>query len=70
MRFGPGGHRVPERCTGVDNIAAMPHEFGDFQYVWTFAGVMTNNMARGRLGFGNWIPAMLYARKGLDEKLC
>lgn len=55
---------------GLDNIAAMPHEFGDFQYVWTFAGVTTNNMARGRLGFGNWIPAMLYARKGLDEKLC
>lgn len=51
---------------GQRNLLAMPEIVGDLVYRWTLAAVLTNNTTRGDLGFGNWIPVLLYAREGVS----
>ena len=51
---------------GVWNIGAMPDDLGPQKYVWTLSAYLTNGMTRGAVGFGNWIPCLLYARPGLS----
>jgi site-specific DNA-methyltransferase (adenine-specific) len=51
---------------GVWNLGAMPELLGPQQYLWTLAAYLTNGMTHGRVGFGNWIPTMLYARPQLS----
>ena len=52
---------------GVWNILDCPKEFGGLVYKWTMAAHLTNGMTRGGLGFGNWIPALIYQRKVYQE---
>ncbi len=44
----------------------MPSRIGDLRYRWTLAAVIANATVRGDLGFGNWIPTLLYARDGVS----
>jgi len=49
---------------GVWNLGAMPTRLGPLDYRWTIATVLVNGMARGAIGFGNWIATMIYAAEG------
>jgi site-specific DNA-methyltransferase (adenine-specific) len=49
---------------GVWNLGAMPTRLGPLDYRWTIATVLVNGMARGAIGFGNWIATMIYAADG------
>ena len=49
---------------GVWNIGRMPEILGPQGYVWTLSAYLSNGMTRGAVGFGNWIPCLLYARPG------
>lgn len=51
---------------GQRNLLAMPDAIGDLRYRWTLAAVIKNATVRGDLGFGNWIPCLLYARDGVS----
>jgi hypothetical protein len=51
---------------GQRNLLAMPEIVGDLVYRWTLAAVIANATVRGDLGFGNWIPVLLYARDGVS----
>lgn len=45
---------------GVWNIVRCPVAVGDLKYRWTLAAHLVNGMTRGVLGFGNWIPCLVY----------
>lgn len=47
---------------GVWNLAAMPESVADMRYRWTLAAHLRNGMTRGALGYGNWIPCVIYTR--------
>lgn len=49
---------------GIWNLAAMPTRLGPLDYRWTIATVLVNGMARGAIGFGNWIATMVYSAEG------
>lgn len=51
---------------GQMNILRIPDPIGDLSYRWTLAAVIANATVRGALGFGNWIPILLYARDGVS----
>lgn len=51
---------------GNRNLASLPNAIGDLLYRWTLSAVITNATVRGDLGFGNWIPVLLYARHGVS----
>lgn len=57
------GHAVPVVgvMPGVSNLLAMPVACGPLPYRWTLSVRITNGMARGAFGFGNWIPCVIYA---------
>lgn len=46
---------------GVWNMTKCPEEIGGLKYQWTLAAHLVNGMTRGAVGFGNWIPCLLYA---------
>lgn len=49
---------------GVWNIGAMPARLGAHHYRWTLSAYLKNGMTNGAVGFGNWIPCLLYSRDG------
>lgn len=51
---------------GVNNIARLPQQIGLHEYRWCLAVHLTNGMTRGMLGFGNWIPCLVYTRQGIS----
>jgi hypothetical protein len=51
---------------GVNNLLSMPRRIGCFEYLWTLSAHITNGMTRGLMGFGNWIPTLVYARDGVS----
>jgi site-specific DNA-methyltransferase (adenine-specific) len=51
---------------GVWNILACPVTFGSLTYRGTLAAYLCNGMTRGPIGFGNWIPCLLYAADGVS----
>jgi hypothetical protein len=57
----PPSVRVVAVTPGQRNVLSMPSTIGDRPYRWTLAAVIANATVRGDLGFGNWIPVLLYA---------
>lgn len=51
---------------GVWNMLRCPQEVGRLRYVWTLAAHLVNGMTRSTVGFGNWIPTLLYAAEGVS----
>ncbi len=47
---------------GINNLLRMPQELSAFEYRWTLAVQLSNGMTRGLMGFGNWIPILVYAK--------
>ena len=50
---------------GVNNILTLPRTVGDHTYKWCLAMHIINGMTRGLMGFGNWIPCVVYSRPGV-----
>lgn len=50
---------------GVWNLLKCPDQVGRHRYVWTLSARLVNGMTRGAIGFGNWIPLVLYS--SVDE---
>ena len=51
---------------GIWNLLRCPREVGRLRYRWTLAAHLTNGMTRSTVGFGNWIPTLLYAAEGVS----
>ena len=48
---------------GVWNIVNMPAKYNNLHYKWTLSAHLINGMTKGGLGWGNWIPCVVYQRK-------
>jgi DNA modification methylase len=46
---------------GTWNLLSCPQSVGDLSYRWTLAAHLQNGMTRGAMGFGNWIPCVVYS---------
>jgi site-specific DNA-methyltransferase (adenine-specific) len=51
---------------GVPNLLSIPRSIGRLIYRWTLAAHIVNGMTRGALGYGNWIPCLVYAAEGVS----
>jgi site-specific DNA-methyltransferase (adenine-specific) len=51
---------------GIANIPRLPLNIGRCQYKWTIIAHLTNGFARSSVGFGNYIPVMVYAADGVS----
>jgi site-specific DNA-methyltransferase (adenine-specific) len=51
---------------GNSNIGRCPDELAGLPYRWTLAVHVTNGMTRGAVGYGNWIPCLLYAKPSVS----
>ena len=49
---------------GVWNLPDWPRRIGRLEYKWTLAAFLTNGMTRATVGFGNWIPCLVYTADG------
>lgn len=49
---------------GINNLLRMPRAVYPFEYRWMLSIHLSNGMTRGLMGFGNWIPVMVYGRPG------
>jgi DNA modification methylase len=47
---------------GTTHLDLFFREKTRMPYRWTFAGYITNGCGRGKTGFANWIPAVLFSR--------
>jgi site-specific DNA-methyltransferase (adenine-specific) len=45
---------------GIWNLPECPREVGTLKYRWCLAVHLINGMARGCIGFGNWIPVLVW----------
>jgi len=52
---------------GTWNLLDCPKEIGNLTYKWTLSAHLVNGMTRGGLGFGNWIPCLIYTSKAYRE---
>jgi len=55
---------------GIWNILSCPVEIGRLKYKWTLAAHLTNGMTRGLIGFGNWIPCLIYTSDEISAYKC
>ncbi len=46
---------------GVWNLLSCPREIDRLHYRWTLSAYLSNGMTRSLVGFGNWIPCLLYS---------
>lgn len=49
---------------GINNILSCPRSIPPFEYRWMLSVHLSNGMTRGLMGFGNWIPVLVYGREG------
>ena len=47
---------------GVSNLLYLPRSVGELNYKWTLSCRIINARMRGAIGFGNWIPCVVYVR--------
>lgn len=52
---------------GVWNLGLMPDLLASLRYRWTLASFLVNGMTHGAVGYGNWIPTMLYSAVPLHK---
>lgn len=49
---------------GISNLLSLPKRIDGLTYKWTLAVRVINATVRGAIGFGNWIPCVVYVRDG------
>ena len=47
---------------GTWNLLRLPYERAGLRYKWTLSAHLINGMTRGRFGWGNWIPLVVYKK--------
>ena len=47
---------------GTWNLMALPQSRAGLNYKWTLSAHLINGMTRGRFGWGNWIPCVVYQK--------
>jgi len=52
---------------GTWNLLKCPETIGRLRYRWTLAAHIVNGMTRGALGYGNWIPCLVYGANNAAE---
>lgn len=57
----PASVRALGLMPGVWNLLRCPLKFGELEYRWTLSAYLINGLARGGVGFGNWIACLLYS---------
>jgi site-specific DNA-methyltransferase (adenine-specific) len=62
--------RVLAVTPGITNILTYPETIGDLRYKWTASIHIVNAIVRGAMGFGNWIPCLIYAQDGESIYTC
>jgi site-specific DNA-methyltransferase (adenine-specific) len=50
---------------GIVNLPHCPTAIGAMTYRWTLVAYLVNGMTRGALGFGNYIPCLVYAAEDI-----
>lgn len=55
---------------GIVNILDMPKHIGPQVYRWTLSVRISNALVRSAIGFGNWIPCLVYSRVGESVYAC
>ncbi len=55
---------------GVTNLLSLPKEIGRLSYKWTLSLHVINATVRGAVGFGNWIPCVVYVKDGGSIYTC
>jgi DNA modification methylase len=51
---------------GIANLPRLPMSIGRCDYKWTLIAHLVNGFARSPMGFGNYIPCMVYAADGFS----
>ena len=51
---------------GVWNIGKCPEHIGSLSYKWMLIAHLINGMTRGGIGFGNYIPCLIYLAEGIS----
>ena len=51
---------------GVWNILSCPANIGELRYKWQIIAHLINGMTRGGIGFGNYIPCLIYVKEGVS----
>jgi len=49
------------------NILSCPKRIAGLIYKWTLSAHLINGMTRGGLGYGNWIPCLVYTAKAYRQ---
>jgi predicted RNA methylase len=55
---------------GITNVLSLPRHVGRMVYKWTLSIHIVNAIVRGAIGFGNWIPCLVYAPEGQSLYTC
>ncbi len=55
---------------GIVNLLSVPRVLGEHAYRWAMSVRVVNALVRGAMGFGNWIPCLVYARDGVSIYSC
>lgn len=55
---------------GTWNLLRLPDSVGRARYKWTLAAHLSNGMTRGGMGFGNWIPCVIFERERDTQGWC
>ena len=55
---------------GIANLLALPESIDGLRYKWTLSVHVINAIVRGAVGFGNWIPCVVYVREGGSIYTC
>ena len=57
--------------SGVANLLKLPYSIEDLTYKWTLSIRISNAIhVRGAVGFGNWIPCVVYSKNGQSIYSC
>ncbi len=51
---------------GIWNVLKLPDRVGDLEYKWMIAAHLINGMTNGAIGYGNFIPCLVYVREGFS----
>lgn len=51
---------------GIANIPLVPFNIGRCVYRWTIVAYLSNGQTRSTVGFGNYIPCMVYSADGVS----
>jgi hypothetical protein len=55
---------------GISNLLRLPETIDGLEYKWTLSVHVINAIVRGAVGFGNWIPCVVYVREGGSIYTC